>query len=905
MIPVQLRIKNFLSYGPAVQTIDFGPYPLICLSGKNGHGKSALLDAMTWALWGQARKTTGTAKPDQGLLHLGQTQMMVAFDFICNGTHYRIKREYAQTYGKPYANLEFGVLENGERWVPLTNKTIRSTQEVIEKTLRLSYEAFTNSAFLRQGQSHEFSTKSPKERKEVLAAILGLHEYELVRKQALEKIKELTTQKQTSQVYKEKLIQELEKKSEIELHYATLQQELQKLHQAEHEILIKQKELEANFKAIQEQQKEQHLLTFKREQLLHQQEQLRQQLRAKHEEWKEVQRFHRQLKNPQELEAKKRQLQQELSTQQILQQQRLQLKEELLQAKSSLQSIEQSFIMEYTHTLQEQRLHVDRLFMKVEHASQQLKELNEKRFAKEAEVSRYSNDLTVLKQKINESTIDVKECTRLEEQFEKRKSFYQQYRSQGLWVTNELELLQQKQQLSKDENNPSCPLCEQNLSVSRKKFLQQKFNTHERFLKHRLQRLTKIVASLKELLIEQHTQLATYKKKQEEHQQIIFTIAEYEKKITELSQDIKNLDTQIEQSQKTLIELQCQHQSETKLLEVKQQQLKSSLAQHPAYQDMSNVIQNLTQKLVDLNYDEKTHSNVQQQLNMIEQEQQKQTSILHEYAQQESRKLEINTLCSQLKKLKQELLIVSHQITLYAALEEKLKVYEFKKRELELQTKNIQSIKEQLFQQKGSLELEIKRCEQLEKESVFYQKQLTDYTHLIDDYQAIAAATSKDGVQALLIEQALPEIEYEANTLLSKLTNNQAHIIIESLRDLKKGGSKETLDIKISDAAGIRPYELFSGGEAFRIDFALRIAISKLLAKRAGTSLQTLIIDEGFGSQDDEGLSHIMDAIYKIQDDFSKVIIVSHLPTMKDNFPVHFYVEKKAHGSTVQIIEQG
>ena len=151
----------------------------------------------------------------------------------------------------------------------------------------------------------------------------------------------------------------------------------------------------------------------------------------------------------------------------------------------------------------------------------------------------------------------------------------------------------------------------------------------------------------------------------------------------------------------------------------------------------------------------------------------------------------------------------------------------------------------------------------------------------------------------------MPEIEQEANELLAKLTDNQAQIFIESLRDLKKGGAKETLDINISDTMGIRPYEMFSGGEAFRIDFALRIALSKMLARRAGTSLQTLIIDEGFGSQDEEGLAHIMDALYRIQDDFAKVIIVSHLPAMKDQFPVNFNIEKKPSGSVINIIEQG
>lgn len=125
------------------------------------------------------------------------------------------------------------------------------------------------------------------------------------------------------------------------------------------------------------------------------------------------------------------------------------------------------------------------------------------------------------------------------------------------------------------------------------------------------------------------------------------------------------------------------------------------------------------------------------------------------------------------------------------------------------------------------------------------------------------------------------------------------------LKDLKKGGSKETLDIKIADSFGIRDYEMFSGGEAFRIDFALRIGISKLLARRSGTTLQTIFIDEGFGSQDEEGLGLIMDNIYKIQEDFAKIIVVSHLPEMKEQFPVQFMVEKKRSGSTISIVEQG
>ncbi len=216
----------------------------------------------------------------------------------------------------------------------------------------------------------------------------------------------------------------------------------------------------------------------------------------------------------------------------------------------------------------------------------------------------------------------------------------------------------------------------------------------------------------------------------------------------------------------------------------------------------------------------------------------------------------------------------------------------------------LNSQKEELLIKKAGIDHTLKRFDAIQAELIQINTEMNAILATHNDYLAIAQATSKDGVQALLIEEVLPEIESEANQLLSRLTDNQTQLFIESLRDLKKGGSRETLDIKISDASGLRPYELFSGGEAFRIDFALRIAISKLLARRSGTALQTLIIDEGFGSQDDDGLQHIMDVLYAIQQDFAKIIIVSHLPAMKNLFPVHFSIEKNSRGSYVQIIEQ-
>jgi len=111
----------------------------------------------------------------------------------------------------------------------------------------------------------------------------------------------------------------------------------------------------------------------------------------------------------------------------------------------------------------------------------------------------------------------------------------------------------------------------------------------------------------------------------------------------------------------------------------------------------------------------------------------------------------------------------------------------------------------------------------------------------------------------------------------------------------------ETLDILIADEVGQRSYDLYSGGEAFRANLALRIAISKLLARRAGAQLQTLVIDEGFGSQDTQGLSLVIEAINSIKDDFERIIIITHIDELKDMFPARIDVLKTATGSRVTI----
>src|SRR5512143_3149453 len=101
VIPLHLRLAGFLSYRDPAE-LDFTQFDLACISGPNGAGKSTLLDAMTWALFGQARKR------DDSLVNLQSKAAEVALTFRYEGATYRIQRSL--TRGKT-ASLEFQVIQ--------------------------------------------------------------------------------------------------------------------------------------------------------------------------------------------------------------------------------------------------------------------------------------------------------------------------------------------------------------------------------------------------------------------------------------------------------------------------------------------------------------------------------------------------------------------------------------------------------------------------------------------------------------------------------------------------------------------------------------------------------------------------------------------------------------------------
>jgi exonuclease SbcC len=230
-------------------------------------------------------------------------------------------------------------------------------------------------------------------------------------------------------------------------------------------------------------------------------------------------------------------------------------------------------------------------------------------------------------------------------------------------------------------------------------------------------------------------------------------------------------------------------------------------------------------------------------------------------------------------------------------------------------TQDIQALEYQMQQRRRQLDEQLsqqgrlqQRLTQLESLQSQYEEQQQNQQNLQRQYrvhQELALAFGKNGIQALMIENILPQLEAETNHILSRLTGNQLHVQIVTQKAGRKSSKSakliDTLDILIADANGTRPYETYSGGEAFRINFSIRLALARLLAQRAGTSLQMLIVDEGFGTQDSEGCHRLIAAINAIAPDFSCILTVTHMPQFKEAFQTRIEVRKTERGSQLSL----
>ena len=222
MIPIQLIIKNFLSYRDAA--LDFSGLHTACICGSNGAGKSSLLEAITWAIWGESRATV-----EDDVIHSGAKEVRIDFTFQSGQQTYRVIRNRVRG---GTSILEFQI-ETTSGFRALTGKGLKATQDVILEHIKLDYETFINSAYLRQGKADEFMLKSHAERKEILAELLKLNQYDELEERAKNSFKIYRIRGEDLERSLENIKVQLQQREITENQRAELEAQLQDLQQVQ------------------------------------------------------------------------------------------------------------------------------------------------------------------------------------------------------------------------------------------------------------------------------------------------------------------------------------------------------------------------------------------------------------------------------------------------------------------------------------------------------------------------------------------------------------------------------------------------------------------------------------------------------------------------------------------------
>jgi exonuclease SbcC len=847
VIPLTLNVRNFMSYTDVHEPLRFEGIHVAVLTGDNGNGKSALLDAITWALWGRAR-----ARAVDELIHSGASEMEVEFEFELDDHQYRVIRKRQRRGKSGYSDLQFAVRADGGYKV-LTEGSVGETERLIERTLRMSYETFTNSSFIQQGRADSFTTNSPAERKRILAEILELGYYDELEARAKERFKAREAQLADERRLEEGWSQEIARRPEYQADVDRLRVELSTLEARLSELderVSLTRERVAQLESLQQQvdEAEARLKRFQEDRVrvgstLRGRQELRQQAQGVLDRGAEVERA------AAELDRVRTEL--DLATRK---------QNEFLPLERMREAALRTLAAEQAR-LEGEVVQRERRLVELRHASSRLAAL-------QLELRRVQQEAATLSQVQTQHEQLQRLVGQLREESAEKRTVNAQLKK---------EMFDLRAQLTELEQLSTCPTCRRPMDAHHKQTLHDQFAVQGTRLRDEFRSHEANYRALDERVARHEGQLA----------ELSQALLEREATHRRLAQ-AESLVTQAEDAQRQLGILAPE-------LSERQRLLADNRFAPQARQQLGQ----LEQQIAALGYDPSRH------------------------AQLRARAAELVGVDAERQLLEQARLSVAHLDAQIAELQANLKrlveecaADEQGLQQLRLQTQSLPSERKRLAEV-SSEAAEVRRSRDETRDRCLYAQTKLDNCAFLERKQRdslarqdalrreqsifgdLAYAFGRRGVQAMIIETAIPEIEEEANRILSRMTDGRMHVKFETQRDVRSGvGTIETLDIKISDELGTRSYEMFSGGEGFRVNFAIRIALSRLLVHRAGTRLQTLVVDEGFGSQDQDGRERMVEAIQAIEAEFAKILIITHLDDLRERFPVRIEVSKPPPGST-------
>ncbi|MFA5874299.1 MAG: SMC family ATPase [Anaerolineales bacterium] len=865
MIPLRLKLSGFLSYRDPVE-VDFSGFDLACISGQNGAGKSSLLDAMTWALFGQARKR------DESVVNLQSAAAEVAFTFGYENNQYRVIRSLAR--GKTTV-LEFQILDDGRQtmdhrpsstvngqWRPLTERTTRETQARIEQVLRLDYDTFINVSFFLQGRADQFAQQPPTRRKEILGNILGLEIWEVYQERATERRKEVESNLGAVDGRTTEIDAELAEEEPRKLRLAELETQLSGL-------VASRKVQEAAVASVK-------------------------QMRAGLDKQREL--VHKMAQALGRSQANLSGLQTRLAGREAERQPHADLlgrAGEVEAAYTAWQQARRELEM-WDGTASQFHEQEKRRLPFLDEINAQKAKLEQEKETLEGQGAAVSQQLSIsaelatglesAKKALTEAEMKLDERARLEKQIQAGRERQAELRAENASLKTEMDELKLRIEKLEAADGATCPLCGQSLSAEHRQSTLEQLQADGKQKGDTWRANKSATEELAARLTDYEAQISNYARADADRLSLSNTVAQLTERLETNQKQTKEWETN---GAKRLARVNKMLDGEEFAAEARKKLAK------------------VDKELAALGYEAAAHDAARRTEAQARSSESAYRALASARAALKPLDDEIANLNSQVTTLAAE--IANQQIEHQSAVEA-LAAVEAQAPDLDGAERILfdsQERENQLNQEVGGARQKVTVLDDLRKRKKKLEVERGELGLQIGRYKALERAFGKDGVPALLIEQALPEIEMKANEILGRLSDDTMHLHFETqakFKDEKRKDLRETLEIQVSDGAGERDYEMFSGGEAFRVNFAIRLALSEVLAQRKGARLQMLVIDEGFGSQDTQGRQRLIQAINAVRADFAKILVITHLDELKDVFPTRIEVEKTEGGSTVRVM---
>jgi exonuclease SbcC len=855
MIPITLIMEGFLSYQEPVE-IDFTGFELACVTGENGAGKSSLLDGITWALFGRARKH------DESIINLNSTQASVCLIFSYEGNQYKVTR-FNPRGNTSQLELYIRDVVNGKtRWNTLSERTLRETDQKIIEILHLDYESFVNASFFLQGEADQFTQQTPASRKRILSKILGLEIWEKYRSKALTSRRNVEDELARLEGRIAELLAELDEEESRKDQLLSLEGKLAAATQEREKAAGNLKSLQAVLTSLQEQDRQVNTTAKELRDLEGQILQIKEKLTQRESERdgyqgildraEEIQKSYLAWENAQASLAEWEGIAEKFRESEIKRQ------DPLMQI-----AAEKARILQQVSALESRREELDAGLGRVPGLKETLAGVQEKAGQAEGEIKNRDD---------KKEELNIAHQRQADAKAENPRLF------------KEMKVLEKRIKELEETEGVDCPLCGQELSEPERLALIQSLKDEGKELGDR------------------------YRENQTTLKEADQVVKDLQKEITTLSLAENNLRTLQAEADKINNQLQAieedqnsWHRTQEKTL----MELQEDLQEETYAPEARHALELINAELKEIGYDAAEHDRIRELSSQGVAIQGKKAELDRAEAALKPLNREINDLevrLAELEEMRQSRAssLEESRKNLKNARKNAPDTQEAERDLLDLKEKeNILQREVGAAQQKVAvLEGQKERREELEKSR-------DELSQLVKVYRQLEGAFGKDGVPALLIEQALPQIETRSNAILERLSAGNMSVRFITQREYKASSredKRETLEIQIQDQSGIRDYEMYSGGESFRIDFAIRLALSHILAQRAGARLQTLVIDEGFGSQDALGRQRLIEAINLVKDDFEKILVITHVDEIKDSFSAQLLVEKTPRGSQVTLV---